>query len=34
MVADHESFRQRFGVDLLSSVYGQTEISTPLLVQP
>ncbi|WP_162603382.1 AMP-binding protein [Rhodococcus oxybenzonivorans] len=34
IVADHESFRQRFGVDLLSSVYGQTEISTPLLVPP
>jgi crotonobetaine/carnitine-CoA ligase len=34
MAADPEAFRRRFGVAELCSVYGQTEISTPLLVPP
>jgi crotonobetaine/carnitine-CoA ligase len=34
MVADPDAFRARFGVAQLSSVYGQTEISTPLLIAP
>jgi len=34
MVADPATFRQRFGVAQLCSVYGQTEISSPLLIPP
>lgn len=34
MVADPVAFRTRFGVADLCSVYGQTEISSPLLVSP
>ncbi|WP_445548168.1 AMP-binding protein [Frankia sp. CiP1_Cm_nod1] len=34
MVADPVAFRARFGVAQLCSVYGQTEISSPLLVLP
>ncbi|KLL12448.1 MULTISPECIES: AMP-binding protein [Protofrankia] len=34
MVADPVAFRARFGVAQLCSVYGQTEISAPLLVLP
>jgi crotonobetaine/carnitine-CoA ligase len=34
MVGDPVAFRARFGVPELCSVYGQTEISTPLLIPP
>jgi carnitine-CoA ligase len=34
MVADPGAFRERFDVASLCSVYGQTEISSPLLVAP
>jgi crotonobetaine/carnitine-CoA ligase len=34
MVADPSAFRERFGVAQLCSVYGQTEISSPLLIPP
>ena len=34
MVADPAAFRERFGVAQLCSVYGQTEISSPLLIPP
>jgi carnitine-CoA ligase len=34
MVHDPVAFRRRFGVPELCSVYGQTEISTPLLIPP
>jgi crotonobetaine/carnitine-CoA ligase len=34
MVTDPDTFRARFGVAQLCSVYGQTEISSPLLVPP
>jgi crotonobetaine/carnitine-CoA ligase len=34
MVGDPAAFRARFGVPELCSVYGQTEISSPLLVPP
>ncbi|WP_145011694.1 AMP-binding protein [Mycobacterium marseillense] len=34
MVSDPAGFRTRFGVEQLGSVYGQTEISSPLLIAP
>jgi crotonobetaine/carnitine-CoA ligase len=34
MVADPPAFRERFGIAQLCSVYGQTEISSPLLIPP
>jgi crotonobetaine/carnitine-CoA ligase len=34
MVRDPGAFRKRFGIPELCSVYGQTEISTPLLTPP
>jgi crotonobetaine/carnitine-CoA ligase len=34
MVADPGAFRERFGIRELCSVYGQTEVSLPLVVPP